>query len=159
MQKTAPDLKNAKSQCPWCTLNLKYRFGVVFEAECNTSCSVTSKTFQCKLNYFDITSFRKKKCCTLNCCRDAYFVKYLQLLFIIKRHSSPKNENYPIIYSPSSHPRCICDPLCENPAKVFYLIYYFLHKIILHIVKNILWNYILGSFNIDWVRPCQRLKS
>ncbi len=42
---------------------------------------------------------------------------------------------------------------------VFFQIYNFLHKIILHIVKNILWKYILDIFNIDWVRPCQILKS
>ncbi len=54
----------------------------------------------------------------------------------------------------------ICDPACENPAKVIFLvIYYFLQKIILHKVKNILWKCNLDIFNIDWVRPCQRLKS
>ncbi len=36
----------------------------------------------------------------------------------------------------------------------FFDIYYFLHKLILHIVKNILWKYILCIFNIDCVRPC-----
>ncbi len=49
--------------------------------------------------------------------------------------------------------------LCENPAWVFFYIDYFLHKTILHIVKIILWKYILGIFNIDGVRPCQVLKS
>ncbi len=37
-------------------------------------------------------------------------------------------------------------------------IYCFLHKIILHMVKNILWKCNLHIFHIDWVRPCQRLK-
>ncbi len=56
--------------------------------------------------------------------------------------------------------RQTCDPLCENPAKVFFFyIYNFLQEIILHIVKNILWKYILCILNVDWVRPCQRLKS
>ncbi len=44
----------------------------------------------------------------------------------------------------------------KTQLKSFLDIYYFLHKIILHIVKNILWKYIIGFFNIDWVRPCQR---
>ncbi len=47
----------------------------------------------------------------------------------------------------------------KTQLKSFLEIYYFLHKIILYIVKNILWKYIIGIFNIDWVRPCQRLKS
>ncbi len=35
---------------------------------------------------------------------------------------------------------CVCDPLCENPAKVEFLcvIYCFLHKTILHKIKDIL---------------------
>ncbi len=50
----------------------------------------------------------------------------------------------------------ICDPLCENPAKVIlFLFYFFLQKIILHMVKNILWKIYLYIFNIDWVRSCQ----
>ncbi len=31
----------------------------------------------------------------------------------------------------------ICDPLCENPAKVIFAVFY--KKIILHMVKNIVW--------------------
>ncbi len=53
----------------------------------------------------------------------------------------------------------ICDPLCENPAKVIFLWFaVFYKKIILHLVKNILWKCNLYIFNIDWVRSCQRLK-
>ncbi len=37
-------------------------------------------------------------------------------------------------------PTAICDPRCENPAKVFFcVICCFLHNIIIHMVKNILW--------------------
>ncbi len=51
-----------------------------------------------------------------------------------------------------------CDPLSENPAKVFFfVICCFLQKIIRHMVKNILWKCNLYIFNIDWVR-CQRFK-
>ncbi len=32
----------------------------------------------------------------------------------------------------------------------FWDIYKFLHQIILHTVKNIVWNYILCIFNNDW---------
>ncbi len=38
----------------------------------------------------------------------------------------------------------ICDPLCENPAKVIFfcdLLFFYKKKIILHIVKNILWKF------------------
>ncbi len=41
----------------------------------------------------------------------------------------------------------ICDPGCENPAKVFifFAIYCFIHKIILNKVNNILWKVTLIS--------------
>ncbi len=52
----------------------------------------------------------------------------------------------------------ICDPLCENPAKVIIVVILcFLQKNILHMVKNILWKIYLYIFNID-VRSRQRLK-
>ncbi len=37
----------------------------------------------------------------------------------------------------------------KTQLKSFLFISYFLHNIILHIVKNILWKYFLGIFNID----------
>ncbi len=56
----------------------------------------------------------------------------------------------------------ICDPLCENPAKVIFcdsLFAVFYKKIILRMVKNILWKKMnLYIFNIDWIRSYQRLK-
>ncbi len=46
---------------------------------------------------------------------------------------------------------CVCDPLCENPAKViFFVICFFLQKLLLHMVKTILWKCNLYIFNIDW---------
>ncbi len=39
-----------------------------------------------------------------------------------------------------------------------FVIYCFLHKLISHKVKDILWKFYLHSFKIDWVRSCQRLK-
>ncbi len=44
---------------------------------------------------------------------------------------------------------CVCVTLCENPAKgIFFRLNIFCIWS-LHIVKNILWKYILGIFNID----------
>ncbi len=55
--------------------------------------------------------------------------------------------------------KTICDPLCENPAKVIFLWFAVVYKkIILRMVKNILWKFNLYIFNIDRVRSCQRLK-
>ncbi len=44
---------------------------------------------------------------------------------------------------------CVCVTLCKNPAKgiLFRLNIFCIGS--LHIVKNILWKYILGIFNID----------
>ncbi len=43
-----------------------------------------------------------------------------------------------------------CDPLCENPAKVIFRRFtFFCIKSSYIFVKNILWNHILGIFNID----------
>ncbi len=51
----------------------------------------------------------------------------------------PHNDKLRLIASKINICVNIFDPLCENPAKVdFFVIYCFLHNIILHKLKNIL---------------------
>lgn len=99
-----------------------------------------------KLNYIHINVFAMyNNAVQFVCCKHKHFCKVWYNLtartlevFIIKLYPHPIQCN-------------IGDPVCQTELKPFFVIYIKSSCIL----NNILWNYIIDIFNVEWVRPCQ----
>ncbi len=75
-----------------------------------------------------------------------------------KKHCCYTNTLFFSFFLPLHIQTCVTLSVKTQLKSFFLWFAVFYKKIILHMVKNILWKLYLYIFNIDWVRSCQRLR-